>query len=60
MIDYAKLHVDAQLTCILEKIELIEYMRTNNTIIKTPFDKECDFYINKDSILNAYPLTNIK
>lgn len=47
MIEFAKLHVEAALKEAGQKASMDE------PIIRV-------FYINKDSILNAYPLTNIK
>lgn len=49
MIEFAKLHVEAALKAA-----------TNNAKMDSdPFDYE-DEWIDKDSILNAYPLENIK
>jgi hypothetical protein len=50
MIEFAKLHVEAALKEVIENAESV-------------YDSEEDCFINavdSDSILNAYPLTNIK
>jgi hypothetical protein len=60
MIEFAKLHVEAQRRSIIENIILIENMRTNGEKVENVFNKDSDFYIDKESILNSYPLTNIK
>ena len=68
MIEFAKLHVEAALEEAVEKglIEsnLKDKRINNNEIIRNYPPKEEYFVnsitINKDSILNAYPLTNIK
>lgn len=50
MIEFAKLHVEAALKASAEKAEL-EY---------DSFHKDADPWINRDSILSAYPLDQIK
>lgn len=58
MIEFAKLHVKAALKLASEKAKQIEdpYSYTGNTGSEYP----ADYIIDKDSILNAYPLKNIK
>jgi hypothetical protein len=58
MIEFAKLHVQAALKEASEKVRQIEdpYAYTGNTGSEYP----ADYIVDKDSILNAYPLTNIK
>jgi hypothetical protein len=53
-------HVTEALKAVSKNIELMENMRSTGEVIKNPFDKNCDFYINEQSILLAYPLENIK
>jgi hypothetical protein len=48
MIQFAKLHVEAALKAASENADTIHIRNTN------------DYEIDKESILNAYPLTNIK
>jgi len=48
LINFAKLHVEAALKAASENAETEEYMIPGV------------FYVNIDSILNAYPLENIK
>ena len=48
MIEFAKLHVEAALK------------EANRKVIVTYYYDEGGIRVNKDSILNAYPLTNIK
>lgn len=45
-IDFAKLHVEVALKEASENVEILQYANTSE--------------INKDSIINAYPLNNIK
>jgi hypothetical protein len=47
MVEFAKLHVEAALKEASEDVELETYGNFGNSV-------------NKDSILNSYPLTNIK
>ncbi len=53
MIEFAKLHCKAQLKAILEKVQLTEFAYEF-------LQEGANDAINKDSILNAYPLGNIK
>lgn len=72
MIEFAKLHVQAALEFANKKAQLC-LRRYNNNDFKqasfiellygqeVPTEKECEYWgISKDSILNAYPLENIK
>ena len=52
--EFAKLHVEAALTEAVEKAK-IKYEYSGNTS-----SEYCDEYVDHNSILNAYPLTNIK
>jgi len=54
MIEFAKLHVEAALKEAVEKAK-IKYEYSGNT-----GSEYCDEYVDHNSILNAYPLTNIK
>jgi len=58
MIEFAKLHVQEALKEASEKVRQIEdpYAYTGNTGSEYP----ADYIVDKDSILNAYTLTNIK
>jgi hypothetical protein len=58
MIEFAKMHVQEALKEASEKVRQIEdpYAYTGNTGSEYP----ADYIVDKDSILNAYPLTNIK
>lgn len=58
LIEFTKLHVKAALKLASEKAKQIEdpYSYTGNTGSEYP----ADYIIDKDSILNAYPLKNIK
>lgn len=72
MIEFAKLHVEADLKEVSEKgyatskePKLIGYRdlkdANNNTIGKPiPIYSKSKYNIDKDSILNAYPISNIK
>jgi hypothetical protein len=51
MIEFAKLHVEAQQEAILEKAEALNQAK---------FKGDCNPQIDAESIINAYPLTNIK
>lgn len=51
---FAKLHVEAALKEAAEKAK-IKYEYSGNT-----GSEYCDEYVDQNSILNAYPLTNIK
>ncbi len=53
MIEFAKLHVEAALKAVSEKAD-VEYIEPDGCATG-------DYYeIDKDSILNSYPLANIK
>jgi hypothetical protein len=58
MIEFAKMHVQEALKEASEKVRQIEdpYAYTGNTGSEYP----ADYIVDKDSILNAYPLTLIK
>lgn len=62
LIEFAKLHVEAALEAASEKANL--YLHNpgwkHSSDIKTVKCHNYDASINRDSILNAYPLTNIK
>ena len=61
MIEFAKLHVKATLEVAANNLKLYENMRSDTPqIMKNPFDTNCDFYVDKDSILSAYPEELIK
>jgi hypothetical protein len=70
MIEFAKLHCEAQVKAIVEKVtlNLVEYAKYRGTIIKTEnigqevSTENLQAYIQADSnsILTAYPLSNIK
>lgn len=53
MIEFAKIHVEAALNEIYEKAEI-------ETHYPNPYTSESYERVNRQSILNAYPLTNIK
>lgn len=50
MVAFAKLHVRAALEAAYENVEINDYDE----------HKQYSSHVDKDSILNAYPLTNIK
>ena len=54
MIDFAKMHVEAALKEASEKAK-ITYEYSGNT-----GSEYCDEFVDKDSILNSYPLDKIK
>ena len=54
MIEFAKLHVEAALKQASEEAK-ITYDYSGNT-----GSEYCDEFVDKDSILNSYPLENIK
>ena len=59
--DFAKLHVKAALDAAANNLKLYENMRSDTPqIMKNPFDTNCDFYVDKDSILVVYPEELIK
>jgi hypothetical protein len=70
MIEFAKLHCEAQAKAIVEKITLnsVEYAKYRSTVIKTENlgqevpTEDSQVYIQADSnsILTAYPLSNIQ
>ena len=64
MIEFAKLHVEAALKQASEKATILENGKDiGNTYIWDAYNtcnKDIEYETNKDSILNAYPLTNIK
>lgn len=55
MIEFAKLHVEAQAEAISEKIQTDILYQDEDGVLEEPV-----VYVNKESVLNAYPLTNIK
>ena len=64
MREFAKLHVEAALKTASENVNLkessSEEINTNNISPFITADDNTIWIINKDSILNAYPLENIK
>jgi len=54
MIEFAKLHVEAA------KEEISKKARTKSDWSGNTGSEYCDTIVDKDSILNSYPLTNIK
>jgi|APGre2960657373_1045057.scaffolds.fasta_scaffold158236_1 hypothetical protein len=61
MIEFAKLHVKAQQEAILEKVSMVKDCGRKDDIgCDAVFCRNCLETIDKESILNAYPLTNIK
>ena len=61
MIEFAKLHVEAFRKEVSENVSLIKECGKENSLnCNAVFCRSCLDIINKDSILNAYPLTNIK
>jgi hypothetical protein len=54
IIEFAKLHVEAA------KQEITKKARTKSDWSGNTGSEYCDTVVDKDSILNAYPLTNIK
>ena len=63
MIEFAKMHVQEALKQAIEKA-FVEYIDLNTDEIfdytDVMVDDDVEVNINKDSILNAYPLENIK
>lgn len=53
MIEFAKLHAEAQRDAILKKVSLTDFAQEF-------LQEEASDAIDKDSIINAYPLENIK
>lgn len=62
MVNFAKFHVEQAIKEIIDKVELMDNYQISHTPIinENKFKLECDYYINKNSILNAYSLENIK
>lgn len=61
MIEFAKLHVEAALKAVAENVVLegnAHWVGTDST--ENKFNNKNDVFIQKDSILNSYPLDNIK
>jgi hypothetical protein len=54
MIEFAKLHCEAQLKAILKNV------RTKNEWEGNTGSEYCDTVVDRDSIINAYNLNNIK
>jgi hypothetical protein len=50
MIEFAKMHVKEALTEVVENVNIYDYAE----------NKDYSKFLEKESILNAYPLTNIK
>jgi hypothetical protein len=53
MIEFAKLHVEAQLKAILKNVQMTGIAYGNDKSIT-------DYEVDKESIINAYPLDQIK
>lgn len=63
MIEFAKLHVQAQAEAIKDKAQVEfakDWIRKEDTIKPNSLISSITVKVNEDSILNAYPLTNIK
>ena len=69
MIEFAKLHAEAQQEAILEKVNMIGVTQHNNNApdvyqdfvyVSNDNGPDYGYTVNKESIINAYPLTNIK
>ena len=62
MIEFAKLHVEAALKAASENITVMAKNYNGPWKVDFPYtiDDYTDLHIDKDSILNAYPLENIK
>jgi hypothetical protein len=61
IIEFAKLHVQAQVKAILNNVSLMKQCgKKDNRNCYAIFCRNCDDMIDKDSILNAYLLENIK
>jgi len=61
LIRFAKLHVEAFRKEVSENVSLIKECGKENSLnCNAVFCRSCLDIINKDSILNAYPLTLIK
>ena len=57
MIEFAKLHVQ---TALEKASEIANYGIYQNDDGQEPFHHESNIFVNKNEILNAYPLENIK
>lgn len=68
MIEFAKMHCEAQREAILEKVNLRGVSQFDNSpdkIVDGAYEVDSNgpdynFTVNKESIINAYPLENIK
>ena len=61
MIEFAKLHVQAALASVRENVALEANCHWEGVITgHAKFDESCDYWIQEDSILNAYPKEIIK
>jgi hypothetical protein len=60
MIEFAKLHCEAQLKDILENACMKEYKEGDWDSCWISNDMGDGYVLDKNSIINAYPLTNIK
>ncbi len=60
LIAFARLHVQEALQQVVDKVILIDNYRQNNIPVSDIFNSSNDYYIDRESILNAYPLENIK
>ena len=59
MIEFAKLHVQAALESVVEKGQ-VEVVIIPNDQPSSSFGDDYTYIVDKQSILNAYPLDNIK
>lgn len=62
MVEFAKLHVEAALKAASENITVMAKNYNGPWKVDFPYaiDDYTDLHIDEDSILNAYPLENIK
>jgi hypothetical protein len=60
MIEFARLHCEAQLKSILEKVRIYDANDTDNPLLDSDGIPYEDWRIDKSSIINAYPLNQIK
>ncbi len=62
MIEFAKLHVEAALKKASEKVSVFHENYNGSHQIEFPYtiDDYSDLHLDKSSILNSYPLENIK
>lgn len=60
--EFAKLHVEACKKDIVDKVKVIHknYKGSHNISFPYSVDNYSDLHLDKESIFNAYPLTNIK